>query len=70
MPPSSERDGRIYCLPVPILKRTNDLAISHAGMAKQFAKKHNTCAELLVFSPTLQTYCFFEVPIAFAIVVC
>ena len=27
MPPSSERDGRIYCLPVPILKRTNNLAI-------------------------------------------
>ena len=54
MPPSSERDGRIYCLPVPILKRTNDLAISpHAGMAKQFAKKHNACAELLVCSPTL-----------------
>ena len=27
MSPSSERDGRIYCLLVPILKRTNDLAI-------------------------------------------
>ena len=53
MPPSSERDGRIYCLPVPILKRTNYLAISNAGMAKQFAKKHNACAELLVCSPTL-----------------
>ena len=53
MPPSSERDGRIYCLPVPILKRTNDLAISHAGMAKQFAKKHNACAELLTYTVNL-----------------
>ena len=46
MPPSSERDGRIYCLPVPIFKRTNDLTISCAGMAKRFAKKHNARAEL------------------------
>ena len=70
MPPSSERHGKIYCLPVPFLKRTNNLAISCAGMAKQFANKHNACAELSVCSPTLQTYCFFEVPVAFSIVVC
>ena len=38
-PSSSERDSRIYCL--PILKRTNDLAISRyscTGTAKKFAK--------------------------------
>ena len=65
MPPSSERDGRIYYLPVPILKRTNNLAISRAGMAKKFAKKHNAHAELLVCSLHCKPIAFLKFQLLF-----
>ena len=66
MPTSSERDDRIYCLPVPILKRTKDLAFSHyscAGTAKKFAKKHDARAELLVCPLQCKPVVFLKFPL-------
>ena len=67
MHPSSDRDGRIYRLAVPIPKHTQNLVISpcsYAVRAKKCTKKRDACAELVFCSFILL---FFDVPVAVVI---
>ena len=66
---SSDRDGRIYRLAVPVPKLTYNLVISRrscAVKAKKCTKKRDTLAELLFSSSNLL---FFDVPVAVVAVV-
>ena len=67
--PSSDRDGRINRLAVPVLKQTYNLVISRhscAGAAKKCTKKRDARAELLFCS---KPNAFFDVPVAVAVAV-
>ena len=66
---SSDRDGRIYRLAVPVPKLTYNLVISLRSCAvkvKKCTKKRDTLAELLFCSLNLL---FFDLPVAVVAVV-